>query len=174
MSHEMSRAIVATGDNIEADEMRAAMEQDAKQDGLRLFQMRSQLPSKGRVDNLLAATDRMWVVLKAYASAGENHLHAHPNEDHIFVVLQGEAEFFGADGVGSIAKKHWGVMLPRGAFYRFRATSEEQLVMLRVGAQTRDDVDPLEFIDVDGRSLTNDPKANYRAPTVFAPGQFFE
>ena len=28
----------------------------------------------------------------------ENGLHAHIEEDHIFVVLQGEAQFFGIDG----------------------------------------------------------------------------
>jgi quercetin dioxygenase-like cupin family protein len=37
----------------------------------------------------------MWVVLKTYAADGENGLHAHPSEDHTFVVLQGEAPFMG-------------------------------------------------------------------------------
>ena len=37
----------------------------------------------------------MWAVLKVYASGGENELHAHPQEDHAFIVLQGRAAFFG-------------------------------------------------------------------------------
>ena len=43
----------------------------------------------------MAASDKMWVVLKIYAADGENGLHPHPNEDHTFVVLQGEAKFYG-------------------------------------------------------------------------------
>jgi hypothetical protein len=31
----------------------------------------------------------MWVALKTYAAYDENGLHAHPNENHTFVVLQG-------------------------------------------------------------------------------------
>jgi hypothetical protein len=58
------------------------------------FKFEAQLP-KGRTDTPLAASDKMWVVLKTYAADGENGLHAHPNEDHTFVVLQGEATFYG-------------------------------------------------------------------------------
>ena len=43
----------------------------------------------------MAASDKMWVVLKIYAADGENGLHPHPNEDHTLVVLQGEAKFYG-------------------------------------------------------------------------------
>ena len=57
--------------------------------------MEAQLPQQGRTDTALAASEKMWVVLKTYAAHGENGLHAHPNEDHTFVVLQGEATFYG-------------------------------------------------------------------------------
>jgi len=57
------------------------------------FKLEAQLPQQGRTDTPVAASDRMWVVLKTYAADGENGLHAHPNEDHTFVVLQGEATF---------------------------------------------------------------------------------
>src|SRR5215469_12992253 len=61
-------------------------------------------------DTPLAASETMWVVLKTYAADGENGLHAHPSEDHTFVVLlarpllsfwrdlccpSGEATFYG-------------------------------------------------------------------------------
>ena len=53
------------------------------------FKLEAQLPKQGRTDTPLAASDKMWVVLKTYAADGENGLHAHPNEDHTFIVLQG-------------------------------------------------------------------------------------
>ena len=34
-------------------------------------------------------------LIKVYASGGENTLHAHNNEDHMFVILQGTAIFHG-------------------------------------------------------------------------------
>jgi mannose-6-phosphate isomerase-like protein (cupin superfamily) len=43
----------------------------------------------------MAASDKVWVVLTIYAADGENGLHPHPNEDHTFVVRQGEAKFYG-------------------------------------------------------------------------------
>jgi len=46
------------------------------------FRLEAQLPKQGRTDTPVAASDKMWVVLKTYAVAGENGLHAHPNEDH--------------------------------------------------------------------------------------------
>jgi hypothetical protein len=48
------------------------------------FKLEAQLPKQGRTDAPLAASDKMWVVLKTYAADGENGLHAHPNEDHTF------------------------------------------------------------------------------------------
>ena len=46
------------------------------------FKLEAQLPQQGRTDTPVAASEKMWVVLKTYAVAGENGLHAHPNEDH--------------------------------------------------------------------------------------------
>ena len=59
------------------------------------FTLEAQLPQQGRTDTPMAASDKMWVVLKTYVADGENGLHAHPNEDHTFVVLRGEATFYG-------------------------------------------------------------------------------
>ncbi len=62
------------------------------------FRLEAQLPKQGRTDTPVAASDKIWVVLKTYAADGENGLHAHPNEDHTFIVLQGEATFYGPNG----------------------------------------------------------------------------
>src|SRR2546429_7978601 len=44
------------------------------------FKLEAHLPQQGRIDTPVAASEKMWVVLKAYAADGENGLHAHPNE----------------------------------------------------------------------------------------------
>ena len=46
------------------------------------FTLEAQLPKQSRTDTPLAASDKMWVVLKTYAADGENGLHSHPNEGH--------------------------------------------------------------------------------------------
>jgi len=59
------------------------------------FSMRTQLVTDGRSINPLAETENLWAWIKVYASGGENTLHAHNNEDHMFVILQGTAVFHG-------------------------------------------------------------------------------
>jgi quercetin dioxygenase-like cupin family protein len=57
------------------------------------FHLRTAILESGRSHTYLAETENLSVVIKCYASGGENALHAHPNEDHVFVVLQGEATY---------------------------------------------------------------------------------
>jgi mannose-6-phosphate isomerase-like protein (cupin superfamily) len=97
------------------------------------FQLRTQLPAAGRSDLPIAATERMTVILKSYAEGGENEIHAHPHEDHVFVVLQGQASFQGPRGELKVAVAYDGVVLPAGTFYRFISSGDVPLVMLRVG-----------------------------------------
>jgi mannose-6-phosphate isomerase-like protein (cupin superfamily) len=85
------------------------------------FRMQVRLPKKGRGSALLAATDRMWVNLKTYAEGGENTLHAHTNEDHTFIVLQGRATFYGPEGESVTFSRNQGILLPRGCRYYFHA-----------------------------------------------------
>src|SRR5207237_4424690 len=79
------------------------------------FKMRAQMLEKGRTNTALARTENMWATLKVYASGGENGLHTHPNEDHVFIVLQGSARYYDADGGYTDVGKHEGIMLPAGA-----------------------------------------------------------
>ena len=62
-----------------------------------IFSLKAQLLDQGRTDTVLAATEDLSVRLKIYASGGENELHAHVDEDHVFVLLQGSARFYGPD-----------------------------------------------------------------------------
>src|SRR5688572_1627290 len=98
------------------------------------FKLTCPIMSRGHQDFPLAKTDLMKVVMKSYAEGGENELHAHPNEDHMFVVLQGQARFYDKDEKDTVIGRHEGIMIPRGAYYWFQSCGDEPLVMLRVGA----------------------------------------
>ncbi len=155
--------------------MRKSVESLASTKGPTIFQVRPQLPKKGRTDTPLAATDVMNIVVKTYAADGENELHAHPNEDHVFVVLQGEAEFHGPRGETHIVVKHGGILLPRGTLYWFKAIGEAPLVMLRVGAVTDPTADLLARVDEHGKPFDGYSQANKQVEVqMHEPPMFFE
>jgi mannose-6-phosphate isomerase-like protein (cupin superfamily) len=136
------------------------------------FRLEAQLPKQGRTDTPLAASDRMWVVLKTYAADGENGLHAHPNEDHTFIVLQGEATFYGPNGETRTIGKNEGVLLPHGTFYWFKATSDEPLVMARIGAAAFDGVDRHGRINPDGSEMRGDSLENKQVELIISDRWF--
>src|SRR5260370_42656524 len=102
------------------------------------FKLEAQLPQQGRTDTLVAASEKMGIVLKTYAADGENGLHAHPHEDHTFIVLQGEAPFYGPNDETRTIRKNEGGLLPHGTVYWCKATSHEPLGMGGIGAAAFD------------------------------------
>ena len=85
-----------------------------------ILSLRTQLVSQGHTRILLAETDNCTFRIHCYGpKSGENGLHAHIDEDHIFVVLEGEAQFYDLDGALPVLKKHQALMLPKGCFYSF-------------------------------------------------------
>ena len=139
-----------------------------------LFTMNAQMLEQGRTDTVLAATEDLSVRLKVYASGGENELHAHPSEDHVFIVLQGSARFYGPDGETQDISANQGFMMPRGLLYRFHATSDDEcLVMLRIGTPNYQKQGKQDRIGVDGNPLAGDSKENRQVPTIFKDGVYF-
>ena len=136
------------------------------------FKLGAQLPAQGRTDTPMAATDKMAVVLKTYAAAGENELHAHINEDHTFVVLQGRARFFGPKGEMKTIGLHEGILLPANTLYWFQAEPGEQLVMLRVGCAANDDPDRLARIGGDGKPLDGFAHGNKQVELIMSDRWF--
>jgi mannose-6-phosphate isomerase-like protein (cupin superfamily) len=136
------------------------------------FKLDARLPKQGRTDTPVAASDKMWVVLKTYAADGENGLHAHPNEDHTFVVLQGEAIFYGPNGEEKTIGKNEGVLLPHGTFYWFKAKGEQPLVMARIGAAAFDGVDRHGRIHPDGSEMRGDSVENKQVPLIMSEDWF--
>jgi mannose-6-phosphate isomerase-like protein (cupin superfamily) len=145
----MSQTDFATSSN----ELYDGLKKKIKEGVPSFFKLRAQLPKQGRTDTPIASSDRLWVVLKTYAADGENELHAHPFEDHVFIVLQGEGTFYGPNDEAKTIGKDEGVMLPHGTFYWFRATSEEPLVMVRVACAAFDGKDKHGRIRVDGTPM---------------------
>jgi mannose-6-phosphate isomerase-like protein (cupin superfamily) len=153
----------------------AAAKQDKKVAAKKasFFKMRAQLLDKGRTNTLMAKTDNMWAMLKVYASGGENGLHTHPNEDHTFLVLQGKARYYDADGGHTDVGKHEGIMLPAGAYYWFEAISKEPLVLIRIGCRVGPQ-DASGRLNARGEPMPGDSKENKRVPVVYRDGEFFE
>lgn len=137
------------------------------------FKLRAQMLEQGRTNTPLARTDNMWATLKVYASGGENGLHTHPNEDHTFIVLQGSARYYDADGNTTDVHRHEGIMLPAGVYYWFEATSKEPLVLVRVGCRAAGR-DPAGRLNIRGEPMPGDSKENKRVPVVYRDGEFFE
>lgn len=99
------------------------------------IQLKTQLVKKGRSRILLSETDNSTFRIHCYATGtGENALHAHLNEDHVFVVLKGVATFTGIDEKPFKLGKNHAIVLPKGCFYQFANYGEEPLVMIRFGA----------------------------------------
>ena len=148
-------------------EMASQEEQLAANTKPHIFSLKGQLLAQGRTDSVLAATDDLTVRLKIYASGGENELHAHPSEDHSFMILQGSAKFFGPEDEEIELGKYEGIMLPRGNFYKFFATSEEPLVMIRVGNPCHDKMDAISRINMDGSEMKGESKENKHVEVIF-------
>ena len=151
--------------------MSTATKEKAK--AAKFYKLRAQLLEQGRTNTLLARTDNMWATLKVYASGGENGLHAHPQEDHTFIVLQGSARYYDADGGYTDIGKHEGIMLPAGAYYWFEAISEEPLVLVRIGCRVGTQ-DARGRLNIRGEPMPGDSKENKRVPVVVREGEFFE
>ena len=137
------------------------------------FKLRAQLLDQGRSDTPIVKTDNMAMRLKVYASGGENGLHTHPNEDHMFLVLDGSARFYDKDGNTTDVAKNGGVMLPAGAYYRFEATSKEPLVLVRVGCRVGEQ-GMAGRLDIDGNVMPGNSKANKQVPKIVREGAWFE
>ncbi len=88
------------------------------------FRMRTQLLDAGNTELPLAVGDNLWIKIKVYAEGGENHLHAHPYQDHSFIVLDGKACFHGPRGERRTLKRNEGVFLPAGSYYWFEQVGE--------------------------------------------------
>jgi mannose-6-phosphate isomerase-like protein (cupin superfamily) len=137
------------------------------------FKLRASLLSEGRTNDELAATDLLWLRLKVYAQGGENVLHQHHDEDHAFVILEGQATFHDKDDRLTVVNKNEGIMLPKGTPYWFQSSGDSNLVLLRVGASETKGNDDDDRLDINGNPLPGISAANKHVVGVPIPGKFF-
>jgi len=60
----------------------------------KLFSLKTPYMKQGRVTQLVAETANMWIHTKINAEGGENEIHKHVDEDHAFIVLEGQMSVF--------------------------------------------------------------------------------
>ena len=139
-----------------------------------VVQLRTQLVKEGHTRLMLAETDLMTLRIHCYAPGiGENALHSHTKEDHIFVVLDGTAQFnTGRDGKNVIiAAKNHAVVLPAGCYYQFCNSGTTPLVMARIGAGS-DKAD--QRLNPDGSPIPGRAQEQGAAKPVLIVSAFFE
>lgn len=137
-----------------------------------VFDLRTPYLDQGRTTDLRARTDKMTVMIKVYAEGGENGMHHHPNEDHSFIVVEGEATFrLESDDNLRVVRRYEGIMLPAGANYWFQSSGGQNLVMIRVGA-TLPGANPGRLTP-DGQEIPADSEANKEVERIERPGPGF-
>ena len=138
------------------------------------FSIKGPYLSAGRVNIDLARTNLLWLRLKVHAEGGEPVVHSHPIEDHAFIVLEVEATFFDEEGNETKLRRYEGVMLPKGAFYRYLNTGGSNLFLLRVGAKVRPRAAGQETRRMpDGTPIAGDATEDHALDGVPIPGRFF-
>ena len=110
------------------------MEQEQTKD-FEVFEINPQMVAKGKKTTELVRTDLIRANVQVVTDGGETNLHAHTGMDAIWVVLQGEATFYGqGDVVVGKLKKHQAILIPRPKPYWFESSGDEPLVVLHVMA----------------------------------------
>jgi mannose-6-phosphate isomerase-like protein (cupin superfamily) len=137
-----------------------------------IFDLRTPYLRQGRTTEVRANTDLLTVTVKVYAEGGENAMHCHPEEDHAFIVIEGQATFhIDSDDNIKVINPLEGVMLPKGTFYWFESTGDRNLVMIRPGAARERGM--ASRLTPDGRPIPGDSLENKRVERIEAPGPGF-
>jgi mannose-6-phosphate isomerase-like protein (cupin superfamily) len=139
------------------------------------FSLKTPYMKQGRVTQTVAKTENMWIACKINAEGGENEIHTHLNQDHAFIVIEGEMSVFDENGAEMKIKPYQGVMLPKGAYYRYLNTGVGNLVVLRFGAYTADQPQKGEAVRLmpDGTPILGGSEENKSLPPIEMPGKFF-
>ena len=132
------------------------------------FSLRTPYMKQGRTTQLVAETQNMWIHTKINYEGGENEIHTHLGEDHSFIVLEGQMSVFDEKGSEIKVEKYQGVMIPKGAYYRYLNTGSENLVVLRVGAGIKGQSQGGEEMRVrpDGKPLIASSEENKTVPPI--------
>jgi mannose-6-phosphate isomerase-like protein (cupin superfamily) len=152
---------------MQASATAARIDKDEKPQS-KLFSLRTPYMKQGRITQLVAETENMWIHTKINYEGGENEIHTHLDEDHSFIVLEGQMSVFDEKGNELKVGKYQGVMIPRGAYYRYLNTGPENLVVIRVGAGIKGKKQGGEDMRVrpDGKPLVASSEENKTVPPI--------
>lgn len=103
-------------------------------DPYQIFQVEPRTIESGKAAFHLANSDILGVSMQVVARGGETNLHAHTAAEEIWLVVKGEATFWG-EGGRKVAQlgPFGGILIPRGTPYSFESSAPEPLVILRFG-----------------------------------------
>jgi mannose-6-phosphate isomerase-like protein (cupin superfamily) len=89
--------------------------------------------------------------------------------------LEGEMSVFDEKGNEMKIKPYQGVLLPKGAYYRYLNTGQGNLVVLRIGAGVRNkpQAGQASRVRPDGREILGGSVENKTLPPVEMAGKFF-
>lgn len=96
------------------------------------------------------------------------------DEDHAFIVLEGQMSVFDENGGEIGVKQYQGIMIPKGAYYRYLNTGEGNLVVIRVGAGVKGQQQGGQEmrLDTDGKPVVIGTVQNRNLPPIES-GEFF-
>ena len=91
------------------------------------------IPANDKMHVKLAGTDSCRASVQILNKGGDNNLHYHPNMDLIYMVLQGQIEFYGpGDKSLGVFGKYQGLKLPENSRYWFRSVGDEEAHLLQI------------------------------------------
>jgi len=138
------------------------------------FSLKTPYMKQGRVTQLVAETTNLWIHTKINAEGGENEIHQHLDEDHAFIVLEGQMSVFDEKGNELEIRQHQGIMIPKGAYYRYLNTGAGNLVVIRVGAGLKGQQQGGKEmrLGANGKPLVSGTAENRNLPPIQS-GEFF-
>jgi mannose-6-phosphate isomerase-like protein (cupin superfamily) len=130
----------------------------------KVAKIQPQMVSRGKQGTSLFRTDILGATVQVVTEGGETNLHAHAGSDATWLVLSGQATFYGkGDQIVARVNKNEMLLIPRGTPYWFESSSKEPLVIMRFSARVKDHVD--RRIDYTERK---------QKPREVIPGAYFE
>ena len=142
-----------------------------------MFSLKMPYVKQGRTKSILAHTLDMEVRVMVNAESDENEYHTHLDIDHTFIVLEGELTIIDPQEKKYVVKPNQGILIPKGAYYRYLVSASENTVMLRISAKVRDYVprpgasNKVRAVRLDGTELGSMEDHKARAPVL--TGKFF-
>jgi len=108
----------------------------------KVAKINSQMVSRGKKGQSLFRTDILGTTVQVVTEGGETNLHAHAGSDATWLVIAGQATFYGeGDKVVAKLDKNDMLLIPRGTPYWFESSSKEPLVIIRFSARAQNTLD---------------------------------